>query len=247
MDDKLFDMTCEYILNKVNLSSGIGTLMEKTIHSVFKHYYEPNCKYHEVKINNFIADIVKDNIITEIQTTNFNKLRKKIDSYLPDYKLVIVYPITVTNYIHWIDPDTGQISKGRKSPKPASVYDVFTELYKIKFHLNKDNLSFKIPLISSYEYRYLDGYGKDRKKGATKCDKIPSKLLDEISLNSLQDYLHFIPKTLLDVNFTSKDFAKAASISLKLSQLTLNILNYIGLIDKIGKSGRLNLYKTILT
>lgn len=242
MDNILFENTCEYIINNNISTSGIGTLSEKTIHSVFKHYYEPNVENHEIKIHNFIADIVRDNEIIEIQTGQFNKLRRKIETYIPDYNLTIIYPITITNSIHWINPATGEIQKPRKSPKRGSIYSVFPELYKIKSSLNNPSISIRLPLINSDEYRYLDGWSKDKKKGATKCDKIPTKLIDEILINNMDDYKVFIPDELKDV-FSSKDFSKKAKISLKLSQSTLNILNYLEVVKRVGKSGNSYLYK----
>ena len=61
--------------------NGIGTLREKTIHSVLKYYYAPDSVYHEIKIGSYVADICVDGEIFEVQTRNFNKMRDKLDFF----------------------------------------------------------------------------------------------------------------------------------------------------------------------
>ena len=36
---------------------GIGTYNEKTLHAVLKNFFEPDSAYHEIPVNNYIADI----------------------------------------------------------------------------------------------------------------------------------------------------------------------------------------------
>ena len=60
----------------------IGTLSEKSIHSTIKDYIEPNKEYQEVKVGNYIADIMRGNVIYEIHTQQFKKLLDKIDFYI---------------------------------------------------------------------------------------------------------------------------------------------------------------------
>ncbi len=43
------------------------------------------------------------------------------------------------------------------------------------------------------EYKLLDGYSRDKKKGATKTDRIPTKIIGEFILNCKDDYLNLLP------------------------------------------------------
>ena len=52
----------------------------------------------------------------------------------------------------------------------------------------------------------------------------------------------FIPYE-LDGDFTVKDFAKTAKISNETAGLALNILNYMGTVSRVGKSGNAYLYR----
>jgi len=225
----------------INNGYGIGTLSEKTVHAVLKRYYEPNEDYHEVPINGMVADIYRDGKIIEIQTRSFNKMRNKLDRFLPEYKVTIVYPIPYTKNLVWIDKDTGNLSKKRKSPKKGDYFEVFYELYKIKMYLDNPNLSFRFVLINIDEYRLLDGWSTDKKKGSHRYDRIPTELIGEMTIDRIEDYVQLLPIELPD-EFTVADYKEVAHISEDCARLGLHILNHIGVIKNIGKLGRKNLY-----
>ena len=46
-DQSLFQAAKEQMLGKMQGERGIGTLSEKSVHSVLKFYYAPDEKYHE--------------------------------------------------------------------------------------------------------------------------------------------------------------------------------------------------------
>lgn len=241
MNIHLFQRACEEVFREELGSNGIGTYGEKTVHSVLKNYLEPNSINHEVKVGNFIADICNEDGIIEIQTRNFNKLRRKLTSFLKCTPVTIVYPIPKTKWIRWINPQSGEISPPRKSPKTGKPYGIFPELYKIKNHLTDPNLQIHIILMNMEEYRLLDGWSTDKKKGATKCDRIPTELIEEISIDTLADYQCLIPST-LEEPFTSADYKKATGIPISHAQIGLNILSHVGVVNRIGKKGNTYLY-----
>ena len=241
-DERLFREACEKIVGQERAQNGIGTLQEKTLHAVLKHFYEPDSSYQEICVDNFVADILRDNEIIEIQTRSFNKLRSKLDIFLQYYPVTIVYPIICTKWLYWIDESTGEISKKRKSPKKGTLYDAIPELYKIKSYLTNSNLHICLTLIDAEEYRLLNGWSHDRKKGSTRYDRIPTALIDEYYIGSLADYACLIPGG-LPASFTSADFALAAEIPRARAQTTLTILHHIGAVRRTGKSGRSYCYE----
>lgn len=241
MDENQFGKACDEVIGMSPGLNGIGTLGEKTIHSVIKRYLSPDSIYHEVKIAGFVADIFDGSHIIEIQTRDFNKLRKKLSAFLKEYPVTIVYPAPAIKWLRWVNPETGEITSPRKSPKVGACYSVFPELYKIKDFLTEPGLSLKIMMIDMEEYRYLDGWSRDRKRGSTRCDRLPVNLADEIVVAGIRDYQKLIPAS-LDSEFTSKDFKSASGLSLGASQTALNVLNYVGAVERTGKSGRAYLY-----
>ena len=126
----------------------IGTLSEKMLHSVLKYYLEPCDDFHEVAIGTYVADIMRDGCIIEIQTRAFNRLRDKLREFLKEYPVTVVFPIAKSKCYYLTDSETGEVSQKKKSPRHGSVYDVFKELYKIKMLLDSDNLYFHIVLLA---------------------------------------------------------------------------------------------------
>lgn len=242
VDEKLFEQACKDIIHVDREKNGIGTLQEKTVHAVLKRFYEPDLSHQEIRIGSFVADIFREEEIIEIQTRNFNSMRRKLDYFLEEYPVTIVYPIAHTKWLYWIDEETGTVTNRRKSPKTGSLYDAYFELYKIKPYLSHPNLHLCLVLIDVEEYRLLNGWDKNRKKGSTRYDRIPVKLVEEFYIGSPSEYGCMIPEG-LPTPFTSKDFAKHAGVSQRIANLALNILNSIHAVTRVGKKGRAYLYE----
>lgn len=244
MDKEAFENARKKIIGVDRQRLGIGTLSEKTVHAILKNYYEPDEDRQEIPIEHYVADIFTDGEIIEIQTRQFNKMREKLKCFLPLYPVTIVYPIPKEKWIIWIDEESGELSQKRKSPVKGNPYFVFPELYKIKPFLKDPNLRLKLVLMHVEEYKLLNGWSRDKKKGSTRYDRIPTELVEEIEINCLEDYMQFIPYELED-EFTSKEFAGAAHISVSLAQTVLNILYHVGIVTRVGKKGSQYLYTTL--
>ncbi len=241
-DKKAFEAAKRKVIGIDRQRLGIGTLAEKSLHAILKNYYEPNEDRQEIPIENYVADIFADGEIIEIQTRQFDKMRGKLAAFLPLYPVTIVYPIPHEKWLIWIDEESGSLSKKRKSPRKGNPYLVFPELYKIKAYLKDPNLRLRLVLLDVEEYKLLNGWSKDRKKGASRYDRIPTELVREIELDCPQDFLQFVPFE-LEGAFTSKEFAAAARIPLSLAQTVLNILYHVEAVARVGKRGRLYLYE----
>ena len=75
--------------------SNIGTYKEKRLHRILKEFYEADLSHHEIKIGNYIADVLIENEIIEIQTGSFYPMVDKLRYYLEntDYKIRVVRPL----------------------------------------------------------------------------------------------------------------------------------------------------------
>ena len=242
MDRQAFLLACDKIVGNKRDLKGIGTLGEKTMHAVLKEYYQPYSESQEVKVGNYVDDIVSENGIIEIQTRSFYKLIKKLDCFLEFCDVTVVTALPAIKYISWLDPETGKCSNRRKSPYKASIYDAVNEMYSIKYTLDNPRMHIRILLLEVEDIRYLNGWSKNKKRGSSRCDRIPIDIIDEIEFNCVHDYRQFIPKNLPE-HFTSKDFADCAGIYRNVAQTTLNILSYLGIVEKTGKTGKAYLYK----
>ena len=240
-DKERFSEACCALCGAVPSRKKIGVLSEKTLHSVIKRFIEPNEALQEVKVGGYFADIKNDDGIFEVQTRSLNRLRAKLTSYLEIETVTIVYPIPAVKRLTWIDAQTGELTSPRKSPKRGSYFDAFPELYKLDMLIANESLRVLLLMVDMDEYRYLNGWSVDGKKGSTRHERYPIALADSLLLATKEDYEGLLPSDLCSP-FTSKDFASAARIRTRIAQTVLTVLSKRGAVQCIGKSGRLNLY-----
>ena len=244
LDNRRLESIRDDVFKSVHGQMGIGTLKEKTVHMVLKKYYEDDIDYHEVAIDKYVADICRDNNIIEIQTGNFNKMRDKLEVFLKDYSVTIVYPIPCQKWLNWLDKDSLEVKSRRKSPKKGTPYQAFYELYKIKNYLKHPNLHLKIVMLDVEEYRLLNGWSEDKKRGSVRYDRIPLRIDQEIDIDDIKDYMQLIPYDLPE-EFLAKDYAKVAKLTPRKASAALNILSYLNLIQKIGKKRNAFVYQVV--
>lgn len=222
---------------------GIGTLSERALHRILKLSVEPDETCHEIKVLGSVADILNADGITEIQTRAFERLVPKLRKFLPEYPVTVIYPIARQKRLHWMDPETGEISPPRKSPKKGRPSDAFFELYKIREFLSHENLRLKLVFLDMEEYKYRNGYGRDRKKGAARIERIPTSLGETVSLASREDYRIFLPE-MLGEEFIAKQYAKVIGQKPRYAYLGIRILkDCVGLISHVRTEGREYIYK----
>lgn len=241
MDRAAFDRAIHKVVGEERTQKGIGTLSEKTLHAVIKYYLEPDERYHEVPVDRYVADVFREDRIYEIQTAHFDVLRKKLDRFLPQYPVTIVYPIPWDKWVIWVDPETGEEVSRRKSPKKGSRYQGFKELYRIKSYLKNPNLSILFLYIDMEETKILDGWSYDKKRGATKYDRIPTALQGEELFARGDDWGRLVEADWGE--FTTKEYQKKTKIPLGQAQKALNILYYLEVVERIGKKGNAYIYK----
>ncbi len=240
-----FKTACGEIIEGAREENGIGTLSEKTLHAVLKRYFELDGGICEIKFGRYVADVVLgERGIFEIQTRDFDRLRSKLEAFLKLADVTVVYPIPNLKWLCWVDEETGETTPKRKSPRIGSVYDAFPELYKIKMQLDNPKLHLCLVLLEFTEYRFLNGWSRDKKKGSSRCERIPNDLIEEFYIKDINDYKKLIPEGLL-AQFTAKDYAKAVKRNHRLAGTALNVLNHVGAVKRVGKKGNSYLYEII--
>ncbi|MBE6599564.1 MAG: hypothetical protein E7638_08995 [Ruminococcaceae bacterium] len=222
----------------------IGTYKEKKLHIIMKRYFEPDLDYHEVPFEGFIADIKRGDSITEIETSGFSGLGAKLEAYLPTCRVNLVYPIPHIKYVSWIEPETGNISGKRRSPKKKGVYDALFEMVRILPHVSNPNLTVTAVLLNVDDYRMLDGWSRDRKKGSHRYERIPTDICEIVEFKTNADFAEYIPHELPE-EFTTAEFAKACGVGVRYMYGIIKVLESRGLIRQMGKRGRAKFYSRV--
>lgn len=222
--------------------SGIGTYNEKTLHAVLKYFFEPDSSYHEIPVDNYIADIKNPDGIIEIQTSGFGTIRDRLEVFLSLSDVTVVYPIAAVKSLVWIDPETGAAEMKRKSPKRGKAAQILPEMCRLCQIIKNERLHFVCAMLELTEYRIRDGWGNGGKRGSHRLDRIPTGIIDIIEIKTFEDLGRFVP----DGEFTSKDFASFSGFSPKSRRdisMALKLLEYTGIIEKCGKKRNAVIYR----
>lgn len=222
--------------------SGIGALSEKSLHKIIKLYFEPRTEMHEINYLGSVTDIKNEFGITEVQTRGYEKLLPRLKKFLLADKVMVVCPLAYTKYMRWLNAETGEMSERRKSPKSEGVYDALRLLFGIRELIPHCNLTVRLLFLDVDDFRSLNGYGKDRKKRSTRIERIPNKIVYDVSLCDLKDYVALVPEELAE-NFTVADFAKSIKRTARFTFYVVKTLESIGAIYESGKIGRAKAYR----
>lgn len=219
---------------------GIGTLGEKTMHRILKFTAEPCTRYHEIPVGGRVVDIFRAGQVIEIQTRSLERLVPKLKALLPLYPVTVILPLPHEKIIHRVDEESGEIGKGRKSPKKCKVYDAFWEIYKLKDVISHPNLTIEVFLLDVDEYRKK---GNRRGGSVERLERIPTRLREIFRLTDATSYAEVLLPSEMPAEFTVKEYARHISVPVRYAALGISLLCEKGVLERIGKRGRAYLYR----
>ena len=220
--------------------SGIGLINEKPLHASLKQWYARPGDRFEVPVDGFVIDIVRDDLLIEIQTRNFAAINAKLCKLTRSYEVRLVYPVVQEKWIIRSATD-GNMCVRRKSPKRGRLEDLFWELVSIPQLLSHPNFSLEVLMIREEEVRRYDRRRKRRRKDWVVEGRRLVDVLDRRLFVEAADWLAFVPDGLQ--SFTTKDLATIAATRRDLAQKMAYCLRQARMIELIGRQGRANLYR----
>ena len=242
-NDNKLELALEKALKDVEKDK-IGLLQEHTLHRVLKFYLSIDDAKHEIKIGRMYADVLLDNHIYEIQTKSFNLMRKKLEVFLQNHDVTIVYPMALNKTIY-LTNEFGELVSVKKSPKHANPLEIFWELYKIKNYLLNPFLHFKILMLDIDEFRITKEKTWKSRKGFERVNQIPRKINYIHDINTPNNFKALLLEYNFKDVFTSKDFSKSTYLTIKKATTALNVLTYLNVVERIGKDRNSYLYKIV--
>lgn len=217
----------------------IGSLNEHTLHLALKKYIEPDPAFHEVEYGAFVADVKRGSCICEIETTSFTRMKKKLDFFLNENEVTVVYPIAVKRWVVFVDPKTGETSERRRSPVKGRPCDVCEELFKIREYIGHPNFALKLVFIEELNYKRRKG-----KRSSVREDRIPLSFVSEMNIVDNEDYAMLVDG-IPDGDFTAKEFDKLNKLGSMRAWSVLQILICAEVIEKVGKKGNAYIYRKL--
>ena len=232
------------ISNQVRLekaSPKIGTLNEKPLHESLKLWYAQVDDIFEVPVDGFIIDIVRGDLLVEVQTQNFRTIKRKLEKLVAHHPVRLVYPIPCEKWI--VKPDASEIEtiRRRKSPKHGVFEDIFEELVSFPELIMNPNLTIELLLIQEEEVRRYDGIRGWRRGGWATYERRLLKVVEQRLLKTPEDMAAFLPAELID-SFTTSDLANTIDKSKRLARKMVYCLRLMGCITIVGKRANSILY-----
>ncbi len=220
--------------------SKISTLNEKPLHEALKQWYARPGDTFEVPVDGSIVDIVRGDLLIEIQTKNFSAIKRKLEKLLVSHPVRLIYPIPREKWIAKMAEDGSTLGR-RRSPKRGTYEQAFYELVRLPELLKDPNFTLELLLIEEEEVRRFDGARGWRRRGWVTEERRLLRVVDRRILNSPADVHSFIPATLAEP-FSANDLAAATGIDRKLAQKMVYCLRIMGCLAPAGKKVNAILY-----
>jgi hypothetical protein len=225
-----------YRTGKIYFMSGIGTLQENALHAALKAWYALPGDQIETVVDGYVIDLVSNNLLVEVQTGNFSKIKKKLYKLLENHPVRLVYPIPLEKWILRLSEDGTTILGRRKSPKRGRIEHIFQELVRFPGVVLNPNFSLEALFIHMEVVWRDDGRGSWRRKGRSVVDQRLIEIVSRSVFSGLDDYRKLIPPNLSSV-FTVSDLAKASAQPRQLAGKMAYCLREMGIIEPVGKHG----------
>jgi len=218
---------------------GIGLLNEKHLHASLKAWCARPGDRLETNVDGFVIDIVRGDLLLEIQTRNFSAIKTKLMRLAESHPIRVIHPIAREKWIVKRAKKRGRAVR-RKSPRTGRVEDLFWEVVSVPQLLSHPNFSIEVLLIKEEETRRHDGRRGWRRKGWVTEERRLLEVVEHRLLEKPDDWLGLLPEGL--ESFTVADLARAGGIRANLAQKMAYCLRKAGFIHLAGKRGRAYLY-----
>ncbi len=220
----------------------IGTLNEAHLHASLKELVsEPGDRF-EVRVDRFVVDILRGDLIVEIQTRSFGSMKAKLHALLATRKIKLIHPIAHERWIVKLARNKKETDTRRKSPKRQGLEAIFSELVSVPDLIDHPNLEIELILVQEDEIRYHDPKKAWRRKGWVVQERRLLDVLDRMIIRSSADLFSLIGSD-LPVEFTTADIAKVSGWNRRTAQQAAYCLRGSGAIEMTGKQGNAIIYR----
>jgi len=225
-----------------NAWHAISTLNEKALHAAVKNWYAEPGDRLEVLVDGFLIDIVRGDLLIEIQTRNLSAIKRKLGLLAKTHRVRLVVPVAQDKWIvRLTDDGTSRLSR-RKSPKHGCIESIFEELVSVPALLSRPDFSLDVLLIKEEEVRRRDGSHRAwRRGGWVTQERRLLEVVERRTFESPGDLAALIPASLVDP-FDTAHLAESIGQPRWLAQKMAYCLREMGAITPVGKNGNAVLY-----
>ncbi len=222
-------------------SHQFSTLNEKPLHAALKDWYAEANDRLEVDLEGYVIDIVRQDLLIEIQTASFSSIKRKLLDLTARHPVRLVYPVAREKWIVKLASDGRSRESRRKSPKRGTIEDLFRELVSFPGLVAHPNFSLEVLLIQEDEIRRHDAKRAWRRRGWVTHERRLLQVLERQVFETPADLGNLLPESLAEP-FTTSDLATALGKPRRLAQRMAYCLREMGVLSPEGKCGNAILY-----
>ncbi len=221
--------------------TSIGSLNEKPLHAALKEWFRQEGDHVEAPIDGFVVDLVRDELLIEIQTRGFSAMRRKFDLLLDAHPMRLVHPVAAEKWIVKLDGDGKEASR-RRSPKRGIAADVCEELVAFPSLLSHPNFTLEVALVEEEEVRRPDAKKGWRRGGYVIEERRLVDVLETVELACPEALLGLLPHDLPEP-FSTGELAAGLGRSRHVAREVAYCLRVAGAVETVGRDKRGILYR----
>lgn len=223
--------------------AGIGVLREGPLHAAVKELLARPGDRVEVKVGRWVIDLVRaDGELVEVQTGGFGPLGPKLDGLLDEHRVRIVHPVAAERRIVRVG-EGGEVLSARRSPRRATVVEIFDKLVTFPSLLAHPNLTIEVLLTREDHIRGPEPIRR-RRRTRDPGQRRLIEVVEQVELRTPADLLAALPP-LPGEPFTTRELARALGCPTLLAQRTAYCLRLMELVEPAGKRGRAPLHRLV--
>ena len=217
----------------------IGTLNEGALHAQLKEWYREPGDMLESKVDGYVVDLVRGELLVEFQTGGFAPLRRKLAALVDVHPVRLIAPVAVTRRIVRLSDD-GEVLSSRRSPRRGCLHDVFDRLVSIPTLLAHPNFELEVLLTHQDELRMFRAGRAYRRRGWVVVGRSLVSVEGSIAIRDPADAAALLPA--LADTFDTAELASGSGIDRRLAQRMAYCLRALGMIEPVGKRAGAVLY-----
>jgi hypothetical protein len=210
---------------------------ERGLHAELKEWLWRPGDLVEGTVWGYRADLIRGDLLIEIQTGNFPQIRAKLAKLLKGYRIKLVHPVPERR---WVIREVDGRRQRRVSPRVGRVEDVFNELVYCPTMPLNPNFSLEVLLVHSEESQAVRWIGRKRTR-YTVTERHLVKVVSSVVFERPEDYLKLIPD--MHGAFTARQLSKAIGLRITLARRVVYCLAKMGMLEEVGSIARAKLYR----
>jgi hypothetical protein len=210
---------------------------ERGLHAELKEWLRRPGDLMEGTVWGYRADLIRGDLLIEIQTGNFPQIRAKLARLLKGHNVRLVYPVPERL---WVIREVEGKRQRRVSPHVGRIEELFNELIYCPTLPLDPNFSLEVLLVHSEETQAVKWRGRKRTR-YTVTERHLVKVVGSTIFEKPEDYLKLIPD--MHGAFTARQLSKSRGLRITLARRIVYCLAKMGVLEEVGSVARAKLYR----